>query len=317
MVGFHNYVGARAGRELVRRRGQPDRVQPRHGACSHQQRDRREDPTLHTGLRRGTYCDVIHGRWRQRRLHRPDRHGPGRRPATVPSRATTRWRSPHATGSAEPAPNAAGGPVPARRVRRCRHRVVTDHPIDCWLTDMDGVLVHEGIALRGAPEFLARLRERGRRFVVLTNNSIFTARDLAGPAPPPRVSTCPSTPSGPRRWRPRSSSRTRRRAGPRYAIGEAGLTTALHEHRLRAHGHRSRLRGARGDPHLLVRGHHAGHPAGGRRRPFSRHEPRPHRPLGGGAVARLRGRGRPHHQGHGRPALRDRQAQPDDVPLAR
>src|SRR4051794_3757029 len=43
---------------------------------------------------------------------------------------------------------------------------------------MDGVLVHEGMALPGAVEFLARLRERGRRFLVLTNNSIFTARDL-------------------------------------------------------------------------------------------------------------------------------------------
>ena len=49
----------------------------------------------------------------------------------------------------------------------------------CWLTDMDGVLVHEGNALPGAADFLARLVERERRFLVLTNNSIFTPRDLA------------------------------------------------------------------------------------------------------------------------------------------
>ena len=52
-------------------------------------------------------------------------------------------------------------------------------PAECWLIDMDGVLVHEGHALPGAADFLARLVERGRRFLVLTNNSIFTARDLS------------------------------------------------------------------------------------------------------------------------------------------
>src|SRR3954447_23529376 len=63
---------------------------------------------------------------------------------------------------------------------RCRKSHVThDHEIECWLTDMDGVLVHEGNALPGAQEFLGRLIERGRRFLVLTNNSIFTPRDLA------------------------------------------------------------------------------------------------------------------------------------------
>ena len=52
-------------------------------------------------------------------------------------------------------------------------------PIECWLTDMDGVLVHEEKALPGAAEFLERLVEKQRRFLVLTNNSIFTPRDLA------------------------------------------------------------------------------------------------------------------------------------------
>jgi len=52
-------------------------------------------------------------------------------------------------------------------------------PIECWLTDMDGVLVHEEKALPGAAEFLERLVAKQRRFLVLTNNSIFTPRDLA------------------------------------------------------------------------------------------------------------------------------------------
>ncbi len=43
---------------------------------------------------------------------------------------------------------------------------------------MDGVLVHEGHAIPGAAAFLARLQELGRPFLVLTNNSIYTPRDL-------------------------------------------------------------------------------------------------------------------------------------------
>jgi hypothetical protein len=44
----------------------------------------------------------------------------------------------------------------------------------CWLTDMDGVLVHEENALPGASTF-SPAREKKRPFLVLTNNSIFTA----------------------------------------------------------------------------------------------------------------------------------------------
>src|ERR1700754_4679306 len=51
--------------------------------------------------------------------------------------------------------------------------------IESWLMDMDGVLVHEAEALPGADRFLARLRERGLPFLLLTNNSIYTRRDLA------------------------------------------------------------------------------------------------------------------------------------------
>lgn len=50
--------------------------------------------------------------------------------------------------------------------------------IESWLTDMDGVLVHEGIALDGAAEFIEALRAKERPFLILTNNSIFTAQDL-------------------------------------------------------------------------------------------------------------------------------------------
>ena len=45
--------------------------------------------------------------------------------------------------------------------------------------DSDGVLVHEEHAIPGVDRFLARLRESGTPFLVLTPNSIYTRRDLA------------------------------------------------------------------------------------------------------------------------------------------
>ena len=48
-----------------------------------------------------------------------------------------------------------------------------------WLIDMDGVIVREEEPIEGSAEFLARLRARGTPFLVLTNNSIYTPRDLA------------------------------------------------------------------------------------------------------------------------------------------
>ena len=47
--------------------------------------------------------------------------------------------------------------------------------IECWLTDMDGVLVHENDAIPGASELLAGWEQNEIPYLVLTNNSIFTA----------------------------------------------------------------------------------------------------------------------------------------------
>ncbi len=56
---------------------------------------------------------------------------------------------------------------------------MTKRTIRSWLMDMDGVLVREEDAIPGADEFIARLRELEIPFLVLTNNSIYTQRDLA------------------------------------------------------------------------------------------------------------------------------------------
>ena len=58
-------------------------------------------------------------------------------------------------------------------------RVTKHREIKSCLMDMDGVLVREEHPIPGAGEFIARLRELERPFLVLTNNSIYTRRDLA------------------------------------------------------------------------------------------------------------------------------------------
>lgn len=93
---------------------------------------------------------------------------------------------------------------------------------------MDGVLVHEDRALPGATEFLTRLVERQRRFLVLTNNSIFTPRDLAARLARTGLDVPESA-----IWTSALATATflddQLPKGSAYVIGEAGLTTALHE----------------------------------------------------------------------------------------
>ena len=48
-----------------------------------------------------------------------------------------------------------------------------------WLCDMDGVLINDGRQVPGADKFLDRLRATNRSFLVLTNNSLFTPRELS------------------------------------------------------------------------------------------------------------------------------------------
>jgi NagD protein len=92
---------------------------------------------------------------------------------------------------------------------------------------MDGVLVHEERALPGAAEFLQTLTEKQRPFLVLTNNSIFTPRDLAA-----RLSRSGLDVPEASIWTSALATATflddQLPGGSAYVIGEAGLTTALH-----------------------------------------------------------------------------------------
>jgi NagD protein len=105
---------------------------------------------------------------------------------------------------------------------------VAREAIRSWLTDMDGVLVHEEQAIPGADRFLARLRKTGTPFLVLTNNSIYTRRDLAA-----RLSASGLDVPEDSIWTSALATarflHDQRPGGTAFTIGEAGLTTALHE----------------------------------------------------------------------------------------
>ncbi|MFJ2773392.1 HAD-IIA family hydrolase [Streptomyces sp. NPDC087300] len=101
-------------------------------------------------------------------------------------------------------------------------------PIESWLTDMDGVLIHEGVPIPGADAFIKKLRESGKPFLVLTNNSIYTARDLQA-----RLTRMGLEVPVENIWTSALATAKflddQRPGGTAYVIGEAGLTTALHD----------------------------------------------------------------------------------------
>lgn len=100
--------------------------------------------------------------------------------------------------------------------------------IECWLTDMDGVLVHEGRALPGAAGVIKQWKDDGLRFLVLTNNSIYTPRDLAA-----RLKATGLAIPEEAIWTSALATadflHSQKPKGTAFVLGEAGLTTAMHE----------------------------------------------------------------------------------------
>src|SRR6476660_2418056 len=106
--------------------------------------------------------------------------------------------------------------------------MTSTRPVETWLTDMDGVLVQEEVPIPGAQEFIEALKASGLSFLVLTNNSIFTPRDLRGrllgsgiDVPEEAIWTSALATA--------QFIADQRPDGTAYVVGEAGLTTALHD----------------------------------------------------------------------------------------
>src|SRR6266481_9267526 len=97
-----------------------------------------------------------------------------------------------------------------------------------YLIDMDGVVLRGTTLIPGAAEFLRHLRAQGIPFLILTNNSQYTARDLhvrlsymGLDVPPEAIFTSALATA--------QFLHAQRPSGRAYVIGESGLTTALHD----------------------------------------------------------------------------------------
>lgn len=100
--------------------------------------------------------------------------------------------------------------------------------LTCWLTDKDGVLVHGDRAIPGARELLMHWKQNEIPYLVLTNDSVQTPRDLAArllraglDVPEENIWTSALATAT------FLASQTKDRRA--YVVGEAGLTTAMYE----------------------------------------------------------------------------------------
>ena len=96
-----------------------------------------------------------------------------------------------------------------------------------YICDMDGVLVHGNQAIPGAADFINRLRERKCKFLILTNNPIYTPGDLAHrlkitglEIPEEKIFTSAMATA--------AFLKSQKASGTAFVIGESGLTTAIH-----------------------------------------------------------------------------------------
>lgn len=97
-----------------------------------------------------------------------------------------------------------------------------------YLIDMDGVLVRGRTMIPGADLFIEKLKSYGLEFLILTNNPLYTTRDLAHrllqiglQIPPERIFTSAIATA--------RFVQSQKPGGTAFAVGEVGLTQALHE----------------------------------------------------------------------------------------
>lgn len=108
------------------------------------------------------------------------------------------------------------------------HRLRFMEGINHYLMDMDGVIVRGATLIPGAAEFVQRLHDQHIPFLILTNNSLYTPRDLQMRltylglnVPFAAIFTSALATA--------QFLHTQQPGGRAYVIGESGLTTALHE----------------------------------------------------------------------------------------
>lgn len=97
-----------------------------------------------------------------------------------------------------------------------------------FIIDMDGVLIQGNQMIPGADDFIERLRKQNRKFLILTNNPVYTPRDLAHRLQAIGIqieenqifSSALATAAFLHQQRP---------DGKAFVVGESGLTEAIHD----------------------------------------------------------------------------------------
>ena len=101
-------------------------------------------------------------------------------------------------------------------------------PAKSYMIDMDGVIIAGNALIPGAKDFINRLIGRGSRFLILTNNPIYTPLDLQH-----RLQTLGLNIPVKRFYTSAMATarflNSQRPKGTAFVIGESGLTSALHE----------------------------------------------------------------------------------------
>jgi NagD protein len=101
-------------------------------------------------------------------------------------------------------------------------------PRKSYILDMDGVLISGRMVIPGAKEFIQKLKTQGIKFLVLTNNSMYTPGDLShrlrtlGLDIPPEIIFTSALATA-------RFLKSQRPHGTAFVIGESGLTTAIHD----------------------------------------------------------------------------------------
>jgi NagD protein len=97
-----------------------------------------------------------------------------------------------------------------------------------YILDMDGVLVSGRTMIPGADKFLQRLDKSGAKYLVLTNNPMYTPGDLGH-----RLGTMGLSIPAERIFTSAIATarflKTQKPPGTAYVVGESGLTTAVHD----------------------------------------------------------------------------------------
>jgi NagD protein len=104
--------------------------------------------------------------------------------------------------------------------------VMAEKPPKNYLIDMDGVLVRGASPVAGAGKFLDRLRMRGAKFLILTNNPMYTQEDLSLRLKKMGLAVEPDT-IFTSAMATAAFLKSQAHNGKVFVIGEKGLTTPL------------------------------------------------------------------------------------------